>query len=108
MGAVLGFLFIASTQANFLMQVRGGRPVVPIPPNMVITYELFILFGVFITVLGCFIAWKLPGKRSPLYNASISEDKIGILVKADVACIPKINEIFNRHMALEIIGEQGK
>ena len=108
MGAVLGFLFIASAQATFIVQVRGGKPVVPIPPDMVITYELFILFGVFVTVLGCFIAWKLPGKRSPLYNASISEDKIGILVKADNDCIPKINAIFSRHMALEIIGEQGK
>jgi hypothetical protein len=107
LGAVLGFLFIASAQATFIVQVRGGRPVVPIPPDMVITYELFILIGVFATVLGCFIAWKLPGKRSPLYNASISEDKIGILVKADTGCIGKINEIFNRHMALEIIGEHG-
>jgi hypothetical protein len=107
MGAVLGFLFIASDQANFLLQVRGGRPVVPIPPDMVITYELFILFGVLVTVLGCFIAWKLPGKRSPLYNASISEDKIGILVKADDACIAKVNEIFRRHLALEIVGEHG-
>jgi hypothetical protein len=108
LGSTLGFTLIASAQANFLLQIRGGRPVVPIPPDMVLTYELFILIGVLMTVVGCFIAWKLPGDRSPLYNTSISEDKVGILVKADPLVIPKINEIFSRHQPLEIMGEQAR
>jgi hypothetical protein len=105
LGGTVGFTLIASAQASFLLQIRGGRPVVPIPPDMVLTYELFILIGVLMTAAGCFIAWKLPGNRSPLYNTRISEDKIGILVKADNSAIPSINEIFSRHHPLEIIGE---
>jgi hypothetical protein len=105
LGAVLGFTLIASAQANFLLQIRGGRPVVPVPPNMVLTYELFILCGVLMTAVGCFIGWKLPGKRSPLYNERVSEDKIAILVKADSAAIASINAIFIRHRSLEIMGE---
>jgi hypothetical protein len=105
MGSTIGFTLIASAQANFLLQVRGGRPVVPIPPDMVITYELFILIGVLMTVLGCFIGWKLPGKRSPLFNANVSEDKIALLVKTEPAAIPAINEIFRSHQALEIQGD---
>ncbi len=108
LGSTVGFTLIASAQANFLVQIRGGRPIVPVPPDMVLTYELFILIGVLMTVAGCFIAWKLPGNRSTLYNTSISEDKIGILVKADALAIPKINEIFSRHQPLEIMGEQGR
>lgn len=108
LGSSIGFTLIASAQANFLLQIRGGRPIVPLPPDLVITYELFILIGVFMTVLGCFIGWKLPGNRSPIYNTSISEDKVGILVKAEAQTIPQINEIFNRHQPLEIIGEQGR
>ncbi len=54
-GAILGggggFLLISSAQANFLRQQRGGFPIVPIPPNMVITYELFIITAVLMTVL---------------------------------------------------------
>ncbi len=108
LGGSVGFTLIASAQANFLLQIRGGRPVVPIPPDMVLTYELFILFGVLMTMLGCFIAWKLPGNRSTLYNTSISVDKIGILVRADPLVIPKINEIFARHQPLQIMGEHGR
>lgn len=104
-GSVTGFTLIASAQANFLLQIRGGRPVVPIPPDMVLTYELFILCGVLMTALGCFIGWKLPGRRSPLYNERVSEDKIAILVKADSAAIASINAIFTRHRSLEIMGE---
>ena len=104
-GAITGFTLIASAQANFLLQIRGGRPVVPIPPNMVLTYELFILCGVLMTALGCFIGWKLPGNRRPLYNERVSEDKIAILVKADSAAITAINAIFTRHRSLEIMGE---
>lgn len=104
-GPLTGLILVASAQANFLLQIRGGRPVVPVPPDMVLTYEFFILSGVLMTVLGCFIGWKLPGRRSPLYNAKVSEDKIGLLIKADPLVIPKINEILARHKPIEIMGE---
>src|SRR5450631_4177182 len=99
LGASLGFLLISSAQASFLRQPRGGFPMVPIPPNMVITYELFILTSVFFTVISCIIFWKLPGRRSPLYNVEISVDKIGLLVKSDLAAAAAIKDIFLRHHA---------
>ena len=108
LGPTTGLVLIASAKASFIYQVRGGRPVVPLPPDMVLTYELFILSGVLMTVLATFVAMKLPGNRSPLYNASVSEDKIGILVKADPQSIPQINEILGRHKPLEIMGDQAR
>jgi hypothetical protein len=102
LGGSLGFLLISSAQANFLRQPRGGFPIVPIPPNMVITYELVILTTVIFTVAACLIIWKLPGRRSPLYNVNISVDKIGLLVKSDPAAAAAIKDIFSRHHALEI------
>ncbi|MBY0577427.1 MAG: DUF3341 domain-containing protein [Burkholderiales bacterium] len=107
-GALLGFLFISSAQATFLMQPKGGKPIIPIPPDMVLTYELFILGGVYITVLGFFIGAKLPMKRHKLYNARVSEDQIGILIKAEDTAMPAIKDLFTKHRALEIIGEGGK
>src|SRR5208337_3754047 len=59
LGSSLGFLGISSAQANFLRQPRGGFPIVPIPPNMVITYELFILTAVFFTVTACLVMWRI-------------------------------------------------
>jgi hypothetical protein len=102
LGSSLGFLAISSAQANFLRQPRGGFPIVPIPPNMVITYELFILTSVFFTIIACYVVFALHHQKNVLYNAAISVDKIGILVKADPVAIGGIKDIFNRHRALEI------
>src|SRR6202142_1198690 len=102
LGSSLGFLAISSAQANFLRQPRGGFPIVPLPPNMVITYELFILGPVFFTIIACYVVLALHHQKNVLYNAAISIDKIGILVKAEPVAIAGIKDIFNRHRALEI------
>ena len=102
LGSSLGFLGISSAQADFLRQPRGGFPIVPIPPNMVITYELFILGAVFFTITACLIVWRIHRVDCRLCDASISVDKIGILVKADPTVIPRLRDIFTAHHALEI------
>jgi hypothetical protein len=108
LGGSLGFLGISSAQANFFMQMKGGKPIVPLPPNFVLTYELFILGGVYITILGFLICAALPAKRSALYNAKVSVDNIGILVKGDESAISTLKAIFTKHQALEIQEEAGK
>ena len=102
LGSSLGFLLISSAQANFIRQPRGGFPIVPVPPNMIITYELFILAAVLFTFTACLIIWKFPGRRPALYNQDISVDKIGLLVKSDPAAVAAIKDIFASHHALEI------
>ncbi len=108
MGGLLGFFLISGAQANFYAQLKGGKPIVPLPPNFILTYEMFILGGVFITILGFLISAGLPAKRSPLYSAKVSEDQIGILVKADEKAIPKIKSVFVTYEALEIQEEAAK
>lgn len=108
LGGLLGFFLISGAQANFYSQMKGGKPIVPLPPNFVLTYEMFILGGVFITVLGFLVCAGLPAKRSPLYSSKISEDQIGILVKADSSAIATLREVFTKHQALEIQEEAGK
>ena len=108
LGGLLGFFLISGAQANFFAQMKGGKPIVPFPPNFVLTYEMFILGGVFISVLGFFVCAGLPAKRSPLYSAKVSEDQIGILIKADASAMVKIKKVFLDHEALEIQEEAGK
>ena len=108
LGGLLAFSLISGSQANFYAQMKGGKPIVPIPPNMVLTYEMFILGGVYITVLGFLICAGLPAKRSPLYSAKVSEDQIGILVKADDSTAAILKGIFTKHKALEIQEEAGR
>ena len=102
LGSSLGFLGMSSAQATFLRQQRGGFPIVAIPPNMVITYELFILGAVFFTITACLIVWRIHRVESRLYDVQISADKIGILVKAEPAAIARLRDIFSQHHALEI------
>lgn len=108
LGGLLGFFLISGAQANFYSQMKGGKPIVPFPPNFVLTYEMFILGGVFITILGFLVCAGLPAKRSPLYSAKVSEDQIGILVKADESAASILKAIFTKHRALEIQEEAGK
>lgn len=107
MGALM-FLLISAAQGNFFAQMKGGKPIVPFPPNFVLTYEMFILGGVYITVLGFLICAGLPARRSPLYSAKVSEDQIGILVQADESASGTLKSIFTKHQALEIQEEAGK
>ncbi len=108
LGGLLAFLLISGAQANFFAQIKGGKPIVPLPINFVLTYEMFILGGVFITVLGFLICAGLPAKRSSLYSAKVSEDQIGILVKGDESAVAALKVIFTKHKALEIQEEAGK
>jgi hypothetical protein len=108
---VMGFLMFwltSAAQGNFFAQMKGGKPIVPFPPNFVLTYELFILWGVYITVLGFLICAGLPARRSPLYSAKVSEDQIGILVQSEESASGTLKSIFTRHQALEIQEEAGK
>jgi Protein of unknown function (DUF3341) len=107
-GGITAFLLISGAQANFYAQMKGGKPIVPLPPNFVLTYEMFILGGVFITVLGFLVCAGLPARRSPLYSAKVSEDQIGILVHADDAGAAVLKALFVKHQAQEIQEEAGK
>jgi hypothetical protein len=108
LGGSLAFLLISASQGNFFAQTKGGKPIVPFPPDFVLTYEMFILGGVYISVLGFLICAGLPARRSPLYSAKVSEDQIGILVQADEAVSGTLKSIFTKHQALEIQEEAGK
>lgn len=106
LGLSLGFLFLASSQGNFFAQQKGGKPIIPIPPDLVLTYELTILGGVYISVLGFLISAGLPTRmKSELYNTKISEDQIGVVVKSDAHTIGQIKQIFQKHQALSIAEE---
>ena len=108
LGGLLGFFLISGAQANFYAQMKGGKPIVPLPPNFMLAYEMFILGGVCLSILGFLICAGLPAKRSSLYSAKVSEDQIGVLVKADESAMAKIKGVLLNHEALEIQEEAGK
>lgn len=107
LGGFLAFWLIAGAQANFYAQMKGGKPIVPIPPDLVLTYEMFILGGILFTVMGFMICAGLPAKRSPLYSQNLTEGQVGVLVKGEENAMATLRAIFTRHNAAEIQEETG-
>jgi hypothetical protein len=103
LGGSLGFLGIATSQGNFYSQLKGGKPIIPLPPDFVLTYEMLILGGVYITVLGFLICAGLPKRmKGDLYSTKVSEDQVGVMVRSNAHCIDAVRGIFERHQALSV------
>jgi len=103
LGGSLGFLGLATSQGNFFSQLKGGKPIIPLPPDFVLTYEMLILGGVYITVLGFLICAGLPHRiKSDLYDVAVSEDQVGVMVKANAHCIAEVRKIFEGHKVLSM------
>ncbi len=101
-GMTFGFLFLASAQATFLVQPQGGKPVVPLPSNIVLTYELLILFGVLFTLTGFLITARMFTKRSSIYSENVGIDQIGIVIEVNENTIEPAKALLKAHKTLEI------
>lgn len=86
-GGILGFLsglgFTAWTALSWPLRT-GGKPIVSIPPYLIIAFELTILFGGLFTLGGWLIHARLPRVVSGTrYDTRFSADKFGVFVACD-------------------------
>jgi hypothetical protein len=85
LGGITGFLTAVALTIGTSLEWNlntGGRPVVSIPPFVVIMFELMILFGGVSGVLGFFILSRLPAFDSaPGYRSRFGADKFGLVVR---------------------------
>lgn len=105
-GVTFGFFFLASAQASFLVQPQGGKPVVPLPSNFVLMYEMLIFFGVWTTVFAFLFLAGLLKKKGTLYSEKVSLDQVGIMLDVDDRNMEPLKALFNSHNALEIREEK--
>ena len=77
-----GFALAAGT-AVLYAHPTGGRPIITIPPFLIITYEMTILFGILATVLGFFISARFPAIRERVYVPQVAVDKFAVTVACD-------------------------
>lgn len=101
-GLVFGFFFLAGAQANFLAQPQGGKPVITIPSNIVLAYEMMILFGVIATLIGFILGAKLMRKAEGLYDTAISVDQIGIVIEVTDDQHQPLKDLFAKHSVIEV------
>jgi len=101
-GLTFGFLFLSGAQATFLVQPQGGKPVIPLPTNFVLMYEMLIFFAVWLTFFSFIFMSGLLRKRHTLYSENISLDQVGILLVVDETQLQPLKNLFNAHDAVEI------
>lgn len=83
-GAIAGFFFGAflnyGTPYLYTVPV-GGQYITPIPPGMIIIFEMTMLFALLSTFLGVFLDSYFPNYRPMEYVPEISDGKIGIFFR---------------------------
>ena len=83
-GAVIGFffgLFLNFGTPNLYTVIVGGQYYTPIPPGLIITFEMTMLFALLSTFLGVFLDSFFPNYRPMKYVPEVSDGKIAILVE---------------------------
>ncbi len=83
-GAITGFAMAAGTALVFILPT-GGRAIITVPPYLIITYEMTILFGVLFTLLGFHFVSGLPAWRDKPYLPSANIDRFVVVVEGAAA-----------------------
>jgi hypothetical protein len=78
-GAMLGLVLTIHTSTQWPL-MTGGQPIVSMPPFLVISFELTILFGVLATLTGFFWQIRRSQLDSKFYDPRFSVDRFGVYV----------------------------
>jgi Protein of unknown function (DUF3341) len=101
-GTTLGF-FLTIYSALRFGQVTGGKPIVSIPPYVVIAFELTILLGGLATLLGMLVLARIPRLTpSPVYDPRFTRDKFGVAVGCAPGQVQSVRDILAATGAEEV------
>jgi len=83
-GAIAGFfvgIFLNWGTPNLYTVLVGGQYITPIPPGLIVTFEMTMLFALLATFLGVFLDSYFPNYRPMEYVPEISDGKIAVFFK---------------------------
>lgn len=81
-GALIGIFVVAGTSLAYPLPT-GGKPIVSVPPLMVIAYEATVFSVVLFTVFRFLYEAKLPSARNRLYEPRIGDGMIGVVARCE-------------------------
>jgi hypothetical protein len=104
-GVVTGYA-MTIWMANDWPIMIGGKPYASVAPYTVIAFELTILFGGVLTVLGLFLTAGLPsgrfGKPDEAYSARFSSEDFGVLIGCRDRDVSELDALLRAHAAKEV------
>ena len=98
-GGILGFIsglaLTIWTSLDWPLRT-GGKPIVSIPPYLIIAFELTILFGGLFTLAGLLIHARLLRTASvDGYDARFSVDRFGVFVPCGDGQVEEVKQLFH-------------
>ncbi len=106
LGALTGFVLTIATSLHYPL-ITGGKPVVSVPPFLIIAFALAILFGALGTILGMLLNIRLPRLRpEPGYDPRYSVDRFGIRVRCPADQEAQVLELLRTCGAEEVRREE--
>lgn len=101
-GVVTGYA-MTIWMANDWQIMIGGKPFSSIPPYTVIAFELTILFGGLMTLLGLLVYGRLPRTRiDAAYSARFSAEEFGVRVRCRERDVAEVEALMRSHHAKEV------
>jgi mono/diheme cytochrome c family protein len=91
-GLVSALLLVVGTVLLYPLYV-GGQPLVPIPPSLIILFELMMLGTMWATFFGLLFSNRLPVLQEQTYDARITEGHIGVLAEVDEMLADRAEQI---------------
>jgi len=102
LGVILGFGLSVYTAVQWKFIV-SGKPTIPIPPFVIVSFEFCILLGVFLNVAGILLLTRMPRFGLPYhYDPRFSEDRYGIVVLCPEVRKPEVSKLLEGAGAEEI------
>ncbi|HSH74207.1 MAG TPA: DUF3341 domain-containing protein [Longimicrobiales bacterium] len=101
-GAATGLAFTTWASMDWPLVV-GGKPIVSIPPYVIIVFELMVLFGALSTIIGLFVLSRLPNlKPAVIYDPEFSSGRYGVYVEAEGARLEEARRILEAQEPAEL------
>ncbi len=109
-GVVTGYVMTVLMSQDWPLIV-GGKPPASFAPYTIIAFELTILFGVLMTVLGLFVIGGLPhgkfGRNDVGYDPRFSAEDFGLVVRCKDRDVAEIDAMLRSAQALEVTLVEG-
>lgn len=102
LGCISGFALTIWTSLDWPLRT-SAKPIVSIPPFVIIAFEMTILLGALGTLLGLFLSARLPSLRGRIpYDSRFSEGHFGIAVRCSEDQIEAVQKVLKGSGAEEV------
>jgi hypothetical protein len=82
--------------------ITGGKPIAAIPAFVAIGFELTVLVGSLVTVVGIIVLPMMKSTRGRPYDPRFSDDRIGVFVPCGADQAPRVEQLFAQHGSVEV------